>query len=466
MKNDTLAGIILSVYTIVALLVACFFDGTGDAGDSVLHFLYAKYAPVQPELYFDHWAKPVFVLTASPFAQFGFFGMKVFNILVTAASVFLTYKIAQKLELKNAPLVLLFSIFAPTAFVLTFSGLTEPLFALFLAAGIYAALCDRYFWAAIIISFLPFVRSEGLIIIGVFGFYFLLKKQLKMLPVLSVGHVVYSIAGYFVFNELLWVFTRIPYQRLSSIYGSGDLLHFAEQLVNIIGVPAYVLFWAGVLAVLVQTVHRRVSLDYFLLIYTLFFAYFIAHSLFWYLGIFNSMGLTRVLIAVLPVISIIVLTGFNRLTGLIPPKKTKIKRIVQGLIMAYVLVFPFTQNPAAVKWETDLLLAGDQKAILKIADFVREDIGLQQRFVFNHPYLSEALDINHFDWNRHVGLRTDYLDRIESRDIIVWDSWFSVVQENIDKADIEQHPGLEKIYEVREIWKGREVEFLVFRKKE
>ena len=71
-------------------------------------------------------------------------------------------------------------IFTPTYYVLTFSGLTEPLFALILIIGTYLCAKEKHASASILISFLPFVRSEGLIILGVFGFYFIivLKKEL------------------------------------------------------------------------------------------------------------------------------------------------------------------------------------------------------------------------------------------------------------------------------------------------
>ena len=101
MKSNSIY-IILLVYGILAVLTMIYFNGTGDAGDSVLHYLYAKSAPQHPELFFNHWAKPVFVALASPFSQFGFIGVKVFNVLVMALTMLLTYRSAELLGLKNA----------------------------------------------------------------------------------------------------------------------------------------------------------------------------------------------------------------------------------------------------------------------------------------------------------------------------------------------------------------------------
>ena len=253
MKNKTIY-IVLFFYAIIATFTILFFDGTGGAGDSIQHYLFAKFAPLHPQLFFNHWAKPVYVLLVSPFAQFGFIGVKIFNAIVSLLSIFFTFKIAQKLNLKNAIMGAVILIFSPLYFVLTFSGLTEPLFALFISISLYAILKHKYIAACLIVSFLPFIRSEGLIIIGVFAFYFLLKKKWKLIPLLLFGNVVYSIAGFFVYNDFLWVFNKIPYAHLSSTYGSGRLFHFVDQLIYIVGVPIYILFWLGVISIIWKSI--------------------------------------------------------------------------------------------------------------------------------------------------------------------------------------------------------------------
>ncbi len=148
MKNNTIY-IVLFIYAIIATLTIIFFDGTGDGGDSIQHYLFAKFAPLHPQLFFNHWAKPVYVLLVSPFAQFGFIGVKIFNAIVSLLTIFFTFKIAQKLNLKNAIMGAVILIFSPLYFALTFSGLTEPLFALFISISIYAILKHKYIAACL-----------------------------------------------------------------------------------------------------------------------------------------------------------------------------------------------------------------------------------------------------------------------------------------------------------------------------
>ncbi len=461
MKNKAIY-IVLFIYAIIATFTIIFFDGTGGAGDSILHFLYAKYAPIHPQLFFNHWAKPVYVLLVCPFAQFGFTGVKIFNAIVTIISVFFTFKIAQELNLKNAIIAAVILIFSPLYFALTFSGLTEPLFALFISIGIYAILKHKNIAACLIISFLPFIRSEGLIIIGVFAFYFLLKKKWKFLPLLLFGNVVYSIAGFFVYHDFLWVFTKIPYAKLSSTYGDGRFFHFVDQLIYIVGVPIYLLFWLGIIGIIWKSIKRKTNLELQVLVFLSFLAFFVAHSLFWYLGIFNSMGLKRVLIGVMPLISIISLVGFNFISEDIFKKRKIPKLIIQFLLISYILIFPFTKNPAAINWEKDFKLSKDQQTAIQIADYITQNIGTDHRFVFAHPYLSEVLKIDHFDNKKRLELNQDFMYYIKSGDIVIWENWFCIVEHGVKKEQLDNISELKNIYNLSVEKKGRDILYSVY----
>jgi hypothetical protein len=173
---------------------------------------------------------------------------------------------------------------------------------------------------------------------------------------LLCGHVIYSIAGFFVFKDFFWVFNKIPYAHLSSIYGNGELSHFVEQLFYVIGAPNYILFWVGVIIIIWKSIKNKITIELQTFVFLGFFSFFIAHSLFWYLGIFNSMGLKRVLIAVCPLMAIISLIGFNFLTNEIFINKRILKITSQCLLLVYILIFPFTANPAAINWKIELAI--------------------------------------------------------------------------------------------------------------
>ncbi len=452
---------LLTLYALCAAATLLFFDGTGDEGDSVHHYLFARYAPVHPALFMDHWAKPLYVLLASPFAQLGFIGAKMFNVLAMMGAMWLTYLTARSLNLKNAAAAAVLMMFAPLCYVLTFSGLTEPLFALFVAAAVYYSATQRYLAACLLVSFLPFVRSEGLVIIGVFGLYFLLKKKWKLLPLLMLGHVVYSVAGYFAHHDLGWVFKKIPYATLGSVYGSGELSHFVIELFYVVGTPIYVLFCLGLLKCVWDIFQEKTHRDERLLILLGFGAFFVFHSLAWHWGLFNSMGLNRVLVGVLPLIALIALQGLNWAARL-AVKNVRLGRAILGTLLGVVVVFPFTPSPSALHWVRDLNLTVGQHVALRSAAFVRDSLGAGHRIVSGHPYVSEAYRVDHFDEKQRVNLTLKYLERAVPGDVIVWDYWMGFRENHVTKESLEARGNLKKIFEHEEMVSGRPVFYALY----
>ncbi|MGL4597293.1 MAG: hypothetical protein ACRCYO_07195, partial [Bacteroidia bacterium] len=144
-------------------------EGVYDTGDGVLHYMIAQAAIEDPSLLLDHWNKPVYTLLTCLPAQFGYAGVVAFNICCLLASGFFAWKIAAHWKWREAPLAAVLTVFAPLAFVVSLSGLTEPLFGLVLIAGLYSVVKGHFKTAAILLSFLPFVRSEGFFLLPLVG---------------------------------------------------------------------------------------------------------------------------------------------------------------------------------------------------------------------------------------------------------------------------------------------------------
>jgi hypothetical protein len=464
-ENNQTLSILLTIQGIAYVIVLNTFNGTGDSGDSIMHYLYAKHSFQHYELFFNHWAKPLYVLLASPFAQFGIIGIKVFNACTMMLCSIFTFKTIQTLRIENPIVGALILVCCPLTFVLTFSGLTEPLFATLLAYSIYQLSSNRMLVGCIAASFLPFVRSEGLIILGVLVAFLLLKKETKRLPWLMTGSIIYSLAGGIVYGDLLWIFTEIPYAQLSSPYNTlyaneGRLYHFFIQMNYVVGVPIYVLFWVGVLSFVRQL--RKSFFDYHvsILVFAAFAAFFIAHTLFWYLGVFNSMGLKRVLISVSPLISIIALIGFNRILAFFAHESV-FKKITSIGMMGIMVIFPFTSNPAAIHWKSDLNLSTDQRLSQEIASFIHEHSLSDRRMFFLHPYLSESLSIDWFDTSKRMNLNMSGMQEIRTGDIVIWDNWFSVVEGGITDEYFQESKYFRQLI-TESAFDHREVRFCIY----
>jgi hypothetical protein len=462
-KNEL--SILISMQAIAYIIVLSTFNGTGDNGDSIMHYLYAKYSFQHNELFFNHWAKPFFVLLSSPFAQFGIIGIKVFNACLMLLCSILTYKTIKALEIVNPIVGPIMLVCSPLTFVLTFSGLTEPLFATLLIYTIYLLTSNRIKAGCIAASFLPFVRSEGMIIIGVILVYLVLRKEYKRMSWLMTGSIIYSLAGSFIYKDILWVFTHIPYAQLSSSYNNlysneGRLYHFFVQMNYVVGVPIYVLFWIGALSFLVKI--KKIFFDYNLsfLVFVSFAAFFIAHTLFWFLGIFNSMGLKRVLISVAPLISIISLVGYNTLLSFFR-NNLRLKKMFTTAIMGVVIIFPFTSNPAAINWKRDLNLNADQRLCQEVTSFIHEHALDDRRTFFMQPYLSETLAIDWFDSSIRKDLNVAGMNELQNGDIVIWDNWFSVVEGGVTESVLNENKYI-KLLSTKSEFGAREVKFCIY----
>jgi hypothetical protein len=267
-----------------------------------------------------------------------------------------------------------------------------------------------------------------------------------------------------VYHDLFWVFTKIPYARMSSQYGSGKLFDFAQDLIYVIGVPIYALFWLGVISISWKSIKKKINLELGILVFLGFISFFVAHSLFWYFGIFNSMGLKRVMIGVMPMISIISLYGFNFITEDVFGTRKNGKLIFQFLLAAYIIIFPFTSNPAAINWDKDMRLSKDQKSAIQTVDFIIKNKGTNHRFIFDHPYLSEVLNIDCFDKNKKIDLTNNALNQIKEGDIIIWENWFAVVENGITKKQLDNNPELINFYNANSTGGGREINYSVYEK--
>ncbi len=438
-KDDKIALSILAILTVPVIYFALFVPFEGDTGDSMNHYYFARYAFGDARLLLDHWAKPFFTLLASPFAQFGFAGMKLFNGIAGILSAWMAYEIAQKLDLRFPWLAIVFVLFAPDYFVKLFSGYTEPLFGLMLITSIYLVMDKRFYLSTLLLSFLPFVRSEGLIIIVVFAFYFLFAKKLKPIVLLTTGHLVYSIAGFIAGKSLLWVFTEIPY-GVNSVYGKGNFSHYPGHLLLSMGVPLFLLCVTGILLICGSIFLKKTGLsskfrnEIILLLFGSFLAYFLFHTFSWGLGLFGSMGVTRVLCVLIPLQGVISLIGLNFLANRVFTKQAIIMYSVYILFICYILIFPFMHNPASINCEKDLRRTPDMLIMHGIASEIHRSFP-DKYLYYSNPYLSYALDINPFDRSKHRCFTDWQLEKsLRPNSLLIWDSWFSVSEERTDST--------------------------------
>jgi len=414
----------------ILCVIALATETTGDGGDSITHYLFSRYAFRYPGFFLHHWAKPVFVLLSAPFAQFGFSGIEIFNCLCATLSALFAFYTARQLKIGQPWLAFVFLFFTPFYFQMVFSGLTEYLFALATIAGIYFTSREKHVPALLIISFLPLMRSEGLLIMGVFVMYYLVNRKFKYLPLLLAGQFLYSIAGARYHGNFWWVFSKIPYATWDSPYGQGELFSFVHKLNAVIEIPLYFLLVAGIMSLVFQLFKSRFRTFgdvKTMLVLGTFLVFFVAHSIFWWKGIFFSMGLQRVLISVVPQVWILALIGLQAITGLF--SSSRIKYIVTGAVALAVAVLPFTERPGGVIYNKHMFRLPENRLVQQeVAPFVKEEFPAYSEGLvyYSHPNLSIFLDIDPWDPAKHKEMRELMGDTIPPGSLVIWDEWYAV----------------------------------------
>ncbi|MES2882052.1 MAG: hypothetical protein V4676_07885, partial [Bacteroidota bacterium] len=462
--KSTPAWWLMILFFVAGVIMIFVAKGTGDEGDSVMHYLFARHSWQYPEHFFNQWAKPVYVLIASPFAQLGFNGMKFLNVLVSTLTLYFTYRSAQKFNIPYPWLAPLCMVFSPFLMVVSLSGLTEPLFALWLVSGVYVLQSKKLLTGFLFLSFLPFERSEGLIVLSVLVVFLLWKKWYKYIPVLLAGHIVYSVAGYFVHHNFLWVFNTLSYAVLSSAYGQGTWSHFFYGMPEVIGKVLCVFLILGFVYGCVQAARKylykqkaAISTEEIFLVYGIFIMYFIGHTAFWALGIFNSFGLIRVMVGILPLIAIICARGFNffgSLSTLLPYK------VVVYIVLVLVMAYPFLGRKYSFNWQNHFSLKPDQVAEDRLANFVKINYPNYKDHLFYYEacYVSVALGINFFDTTKHQRLLGSFeKNNFAKGSFIVWDDWFAPQEGRVKEADLLNDPRFEllKAEEEPDFWGGK-----------
>ncbi|MBN2893753.1 MAG: DUF2029 domain-containing protein [Bacteroidales bacterium] len=418
--------------------------------DEFQHFLISKYSFTHHKLFFDHWGKPLYTILASPFAQFDLFGVRILNVILGLLTAFFSCKIAEKLEIKNFILTTVLVVFTPIYAVLMLSGMTEILFSFVIVLSIYLFIKERFIWSAIVVSFLIFVRNEGIVVQIIFTAAYVLKKQFKALPFIVFAYVFFSVVGMFIFDDFLWIIHQFPYRKKSPVYGHGDLLHFVNNSRKIFGLPITFLTLIGIVIVLIETIKTVIKKEgnffksknfNFILIIAILLGYFAAHSFVWWKGLGGSLGLIRVIAGVSPLATIISLKPINYLT-----KKFNKKYVTYLLtvILSFILindVFNIYSIPAKFNRE--------ELAFIQATEFINTEYKNETVYYF-FPYFAYFYNEDPFENPKLKRWQLDYMkiqSDVKEGEIIIWDAHYAQNEGRIKLEYLTENPSYELIYE-------------------
>jgi len=433
----------LSALFLLQLLFIFLNEKTFGGADSITHFQTAKFAFKYPELFLNHWGKPVYTTLSAPFAVFGFKMAQVFNLLAGLLTLWFVYKISKQIFSDGALYLVIFTAFAPIYFLLMTACLTEILFSLVLVISVWLFLKDRFIFAAIVLSFLPFVRTESIVILPIFAVAFLLKQKWVPVLFLITGTIFYSVVGYFVFDDFFWIVNRFPYPKGESVYGSGSLFHFIKKSNYIFGIPFIALLLTGLYSwisdILKKFSLKNESLILFIIITGSWLTYFAAHSFVWWRGMGGSLGLIRVIGAVVPLAALTALKGVQFVFEKIKNKKIAIGVIV-FLTVAQVFLF-FNKNHFPVKADNV------DKLIAKSSAYLKENPQPGRVFYFNPEFVFH-LGLDPYDQTKSswgVGDKMQPSNSMKFGDVLIWDAHFGPNEGRVSPDAVKNDKNLQLI---------------------
>lgn len=418
---------LLTAIIIIDVSILVFSDGFSGGADSLVHYRFARWAFEHPEFLLDHWAKPVFTLLGAPFAMLGFKSFQLFNILFGISAGYLSYLVAKELKIKNALLSLVITCFTPIFMLNLFSGLTEILFAFAAILTSYLLIKEKYSWGAIVLSFLPLIRTEGIVLLPVYALYLVHRKHYREIVYMLTGAVIYSIIGFLAGKNILWLFTEMPYHNAVDLYGKGSIFRFVLRSPGFFGIPNEIFFVTGLVFGL--SVYLRERKEYskeFLLVVLPFITYFIAHSVSWWSGIGSSLGLSRYMAAIVPFMAVMATRGlylFVKMFLIIFKKKwVRTAASIIGVISIVHIPFAVQNYPVSP--------GPFEQTLTEAATWINTENTSKGKIFYSDPTLFYYLNID----PNNTQCASNYMppaerlpEELNDNDILIFDSHFSSI---------------------------------------
>lgn len=443
-KQQMLALLLSLFFLLLLAMLGILSEGSRGGADDLSHYKFSRYAFQYPELLLDHWAKPVYTLIAAPFAQFGYNGVRLLNALLAALSGYLIFAGSRRKNYSTALWGIVLCLTAPLYFVLAYSGMTEILFGLLLLLSTLWMLESKYLAAALLLSFLPLVRTESVVLLPLYIAAFLLLRKYRYLPFLLTGFLLYSVVGGLVYDDFFWLINRMPYTGAGEIYGSGDLWHFVRNSPRIFGYPLLLFFLTGFFLFIVhffRHIRQREVWIRLLLIWAPIFLFFAAHSWVWWQGRGGSAGLLRVMVCIVPLMSLAAMDGLETLYRSL--QKPAVYRWLAGISVVALLY-----------WQLQLWYPhphpadGEMKTVQEACAFVKEN-GLDTgKIWYYNPYVFHYLQLNPWD---HRLLQERVPDPanpsagLAAGDVIIWDAHFGPNEGGLPLERLTEDPNLRKL---------------------
>ncbi len=274
--------------------------------DDLTHYQFARWAWRWPAYLLDAWGRPGFTVAYFLPAALGWTACRLLSAVLTAATAWLAADLARGVGLRHAWAVVPLCFAQPLFFQLSQTTLTETPLAFYLTLATWLAWQGRWSWSSAVLSVGLVTRHEAVLFIPIWVFFAFREgvPLWRLWPLAwapALVNLLAPLAG--LRPALLQLFAPRP----SSQYGQGGWLTFLCRALEAWGPGVTVA--AGVGLTGLRGLGRRGR--WLALCAALYFA---AQTAIRALGLYDSGGYARFLVPISPLIAVLALHGWQRLT--------------------------------------------------------------------------------------------------------------------------------------------------------
>jgi len=237
--------ITLSVVVLIQVFLILFNGNSFAGGYNIANFQAAHYGVSHFFQLSDYAESPLFKIALSPFALLGYDVAKAFNIIAVVLTLVLIAKFSKKLAAGFSNDVVVLAAFAPVYFFLATTCYPEIFFGLILMIAFLFFSKKKFILSAIILSLIPLVQSNGLILLPVFAFAYLLQRKTKAFLVVIFSFITYLVLSLIVSGNLFGAFRHDLPPALAFSKDTAPVTFLTNFLNFGIGLPMIVLSVIG-----------------------------------------------------------------------------------------------------------------------------------------------------------------------------------------------------------------------------
>lgn len=213
--------------------------------DEAGHFINMRSFWHDPNIILGNWPKVGYKLIYAIPSLFGEGVVTVVNCLFAAFTAYFSYKVVKQLNGKFALLAFVLLASQPMWVQLSFRHYSEITTAFLIVVALHLLFRRKLVLAAFILSYICLIRQEFYLMLGIFGIYLLVHRNVRAILVAAIPPILYNIWGWIAKGEPFYLISQVL--ETSSTYGDAfprqGLDHYPLVAESIFGITVILLFF-------------------------------------------------------------------------------------------------------------------------------------------------------------------------------------------------------------------------------